>query len=247
MTDAIAHRGPDAEGTVERSAGVFLGHRRLSIVDLAGGAQPMWTRDGQVGVVFNGEIYNHAELRAELKARGCVFETDHSRYRGAAARLPRVGRQLRRAAERHVGLRALDRKRRRLFGSRDRFGKKPLYYFHEGGTFGFRERTARLLEHPACPRILSPLSLQEVLRLRLRPGAALDLRARLEAARRALVFATISPRASCASGATGSFVLEPDERLAHEGLEPLRGGNPRHARARRRSAGSCPMCRSASS
>ena len=65
MTDAIAHRGPDADGHwVEENAGVFLGHRRLSIVDLSGGAQPMWTADEQIGVVFNGEIYNHAELRA---------------------------------------------------------------------------------------------------------------------------------------------------------------------------------------
>jgi glycosyltransferase involved in cell wall biosynthesis len=62
----------------DESAGVFLGHRRLSIVDLAGGAQPMWTRDGQLGVTFNGEIYNHGELRTELKARGCEFATDHS-------------------------------------------------------------------------------------------------------------------------------------------------------------------------
>src|ERR1700749_152577 len=79
MTDAIRHRGPDAGGHwVEESAGVFLGHRRLSIVDLSGGAQPMWTADGEIGVVFNGEIYNHAELRSELKAQGCQFVTDHS-------------------------------------------------------------------------------------------------------------------------------------------------------------------------
>src|SRR5471032_3225524 len=79
MTDAIRHRGPDAEGHwSDAAAAIFLGHRRLSIVDLAGGTQPMWTRDGACGVVFNGEIYNHAELRAELKARGREFQSDHS-------------------------------------------------------------------------------------------------------------------------------------------------------------------------
>ncbi len=70
MTDAIQHRGPDAEGAwTDHTAGVFLGHRRLAIVDLSGGAQPMWTRDDDIEVVFNGEIYNHADLRAELQRR----------------------------------------------------------------------------------------------------------------------------------------------------------------------------------
>src|SRR3954464_1173766 len=64
MTDAIRHRGPDAEGHwAEEDAGIFFGHRRLAIVDLSGGAQPMWTADAAIGVTFNGEIYNHAELR----------------------------------------------------------------------------------------------------------------------------------------------------------------------------------------
>src|SRR4030095_6611495 len=79
MTDAIRHRGPDAEGHwSDKDVGVFLGFRRLAIIDLSGGAQPMWTRDGEVVVVFNGEIYNHLELRAELTERGCEFVTDHS-------------------------------------------------------------------------------------------------------------------------------------------------------------------------
>ena len=79
MTAAIQHRGPDSEGLWhDGKTGVFLGFRRLAIIDIAGGAQPMWTRDGQLGVVFNGEIYNHAELRAELIALGHEFATDHS-------------------------------------------------------------------------------------------------------------------------------------------------------------------------
>ena len=77
MTAALAHRGPDDSGLwVERN--VFLGHRRLSIVDLTGGHQPMSTQDGDLTVTFNGEIYNHAGLRAELKKQGHVFQTDRS-------------------------------------------------------------------------------------------------------------------------------------------------------------------------
>ncbi len=79
MTRALAHRGPDAEGCfIAAKEGLHLGHRRLSIVDLSGGAQPMSTADGEFSIVFNGEIYNHAELRAELQAAGHIFHTDHS-------------------------------------------------------------------------------------------------------------------------------------------------------------------------
>ena len=162
MTAAIAHRGPDADGHwVDESAGVFLGHRRLSIVDLSGGAQPMWTRDGQLGVTFNGEIYNHAELRAELKARGCEFTTDHSDTEVLLHGYREWGEAF---VERLNGMWAFviyDRAKQRLFGSRDRFGKKPLYWFKEGETFAFASELPALLQHPNCPRNLSPLSLKK--------------------------------------------------------------------------------------
>src|SRR4051794_25127721 len=79
MTRALAHRGPDGEGYYEDTdKRVFLGHRRLAILDLAGGAQPMWNEDATVGIVFNGEIYNHGELREQLERLGHVFRSDHS-------------------------------------------------------------------------------------------------------------------------------------------------------------------------
>src|SRR4051812_29616723 len=80
MTRALGHRGPDGEGFYEDTEGrpVFLGHTRLAIVDLAGGYQPMPNEDGTVLVVFNGEIYNHADLRSQLLARGHVFRSHHS-------------------------------------------------------------------------------------------------------------------------------------------------------------------------
>src|SRR5437763_604076 len=79
MNAAQASRGPDAENVYhdpERS--VFLGHLRLSILDIDGGTQPMWTPDGKLGIVFNGEVYNHQDLRKELRALGATFITDHS-------------------------------------------------------------------------------------------------------------------------------------------------------------------------
>src|SRR5919197_1410589 len=79
MTDALAHRGPDDEGLwCDEARQVFLGHRRLAIIDIGGGHQPMWTPDRKLCVVFNGEIYNFAELRRELEKLGCIFFTDHS-------------------------------------------------------------------------------------------------------------------------------------------------------------------------
>jgi asparagine synthase (glutamine-hydrolysing) len=162
MTDAIRHRGPDAEGHwCEKDAGVFLGFRRLAIIDLSGGAQPMWTRDGEVGVIFNGEIYNHLELRAELTERGCEFVTHHSDTEVLLHGYREWGDAF---VERLNGMWAFviyDRARHRLFGSRDRFGKKPLYYFHEGDTFGFASELPALLEHPSAPRNISPLSLKK--------------------------------------------------------------------------------------
>src|SRR3954466_13811645 len=79
MNAALVHRGPDDEGIwFDEASRVFLGHRRLAILDIAGGHQPMWNENYTIGVVFNGEIYNHVELRALLEMRGHVFRSDHS-------------------------------------------------------------------------------------------------------------------------------------------------------------------------
>ena len=166
MTARIAHRGPDDAGHwSDEITRVHLGFRRLSIVDLATGAQPMWTHDcancGRLGIVFNGEIYNHAELRAQLVALGHRFHTDHSDTETLLHAYREWGDGF---IERLNGMWAFviyDPARRLLFGSRDRFGKKPLYYFHEGATFGFASELPALLEHPSCPRSISPTALQK--------------------------------------------------------------------------------------
>ncbi len=159
MTGRLVHRGPDAEGVFETpEAGVFLGHRRLSIIDLAGGAQPMSTADGQAVIVFNGEIYNHADLRRELQAKGHMFLTDHSDTEVLLYAWREWGPGM---LDRLNGMWAFaifDKTTNTLFLARDRFGKKPLYWFHRQGTFGFASELTALLEHPSAPRNQSDIA-----------------------------------------------------------------------------------------
>lgn len=157
MTGRLAHRGPDADG-FHVDGPVHLGHRRLSILDLSGGCQPMTTADGQLTVVFNGEIYNHAELRRDLVAAGHVFQTDHSDTEVLLHGWREWGEGL---LDRLNGMWAFalhDVTRHVLFLSRDRFGKKPLYYFSTPGVFAFASELSALRLHPAAPRKESALA-----------------------------------------------------------------------------------------
>lgn len=171
MTRALAHRGPDAEGLwSDAASAVFLGHRRLSIIDVGGGSQPMWTRDGTLGVVFNGEIYNHADLRKELQAAGRVFQSDHSDTEVLLHGYAEWGTSL---CERLDGMWAFviyDRKENRLFGSRDPFGKKPLCYHRDGRGFRFASELSGLTEHPAVSRELCETALQKYFAYGYIPG-----------------------------------------------------------------------------
>ena len=148
MTDAIAHRGPDADGCWT-SAGVGLGNRRLAIIDLSdAGRQPMTNEDGTIVLTYNGEIYNFAELRAELEAAGHVFRshTDtevvvHAYEEWGLEALPRFNGMF--------GFALWDEPRRRLVVARDRFGIKPVYYTRAGSAFLFGSEIKSFLEHPA--------------------------------------------------------------------------------------------------
>jgi asparagine synthase (glutamine-hydrolysing) len=162
MTDRIRHRGPDADGfLIEPDNGVHLGHRRLSILDISGGVQPMHTQDGALSIVFNGEIYNFAELRAELTSAGYEFQTDHSDTEVLLHGYRHWGHALTSRLNGMWAFALYDRSRREVFFSRDRFGKKPFFYFSSGDCFVFSSELHSLQEHPSVPREIDPRALRK--------------------------------------------------------------------------------------
>ncbi|MGD8387552.1 MAG: asparagine synthase (glutamine-hydrolyzing) [Desulfobacteraceae bacterium] len=162
MIRALVHRGPDDEGRYcEREEAVFLGHRRLSVVDLSAGAQPLWNEDHTVAVITNGEIYNHRELRKELEGLGHRFTTDHCDTEVLVHGYETWGAQM---VERLNGMWAFviyDSRERRIFLSRDRFGKKPLYYTKQGEVFAFASELSALSLHRAVRSDLDWLSVKK--------------------------------------------------------------------------------------
>lgn len=160
MVAAVAHRGPDGEGILE-DRGVWLGHRRLAVLDLAGGHQPMRNEDGSVAVVFNGEIYNHAELRVELERLGHRFRTDHSDTEVLVHGWEAWGEALPARLNGMFAFAAYDAPRRLLFLARDRFGEKPLYYARHAGGFAFASELSALARHRDVSTTLDDAALQK--------------------------------------------------------------------------------------
>jgi asparagine synthase (glutamine-hydrolysing) len=164
MTDAIAHRGPDASG-FHVAPGIGLGHRRLSIIDLSTGDQPLSNEDGTVWTVFNGEIYNFADVRAELAAKGHRFRT------GSDTEVIVHGYEEwgEHCVERFRGMFAFaiwDARARRLVLVRDRLGVKPLYYAAlPGRGVVFGSELKALVEDPDVPREWSPEAIDAYLTL----------------------------------------------------------------------------------
>ena len=157
MSAALARRGPDGVGSwIDPTTRVHLTQRRLAVIDLATGDQPMWNEDGQIGVVFNGEIYNHAELRRELSARGHQFRSHHSDTEVLVHGYEEWGDGLPLRLNGMFAFVIIDRARGKLFAARDRFGKKPFYYTATRGLFAFASELTALLEHPAVPREIDP-------------------------------------------------------------------------------------------
>ncbi len=161
MTQAIAHRGPDDSGFyVDEWAA--LGHRRLSIIDLSGGHQPLFNETGSLCIIYNGEVFNHASLRPELELAGhryashCDTETILHSYE-------EYGED---CVQRFRGMFAFaiwDKDRRVLFCARDRLGIKPFYYFWNGRLFTFASEIKALLEHPEISPALETSLLPEYL------------------------------------------------------------------------------------
>lgn len=155
MCDAMVHRGPDGSG-VWTDHGVGLGHRRLSIIDLDGSPQPMHSLDGRAVIVFNGEIYNFRELRAELEQAGARFRTDGDTEVILAA-WQRWGPSCLDRLHGMFAFALFDIDKRQLFLARDRFGVKPLYLAHlSDGSIAFASELKGLLAHPLLRRRVDP-------------------------------------------------------------------------------------------
>ena len=162
MQAALMHRGPDDEGVwIDRENGIFLAHRRLKVIDPSGGAQPMWSADNSTAILYNGEIYNHSELRKDLEREGVRFASDHSDTEVVLYGYRRWGDAV---VDRLNGMWAFaiyDKSRRRLLLSRDRFGEKPLYYARTQSTFVFASELGGILRHPSVSHEIDPLGVQK--------------------------------------------------------------------------------------
>jgi asparagine synthase (glutamine-hydrolysing) len=164
MTDLLRHRGPDGEG-FHTEPHLGLGHRRLAIVDLAGGAQPMATGDGRIVVSFNGEIYNHAELRSALEALGHVFRT-RSDTESILLGWRAWGLGMLDRLDGMFAFALWDRERGELLLARDRLGEKPLHYARTpGGGWAFASELAPLLALPGVARGMNHAALEDFLAL----------------------------------------------------------------------------------
>ncbi len=168
MTDSMVHRGPDDEG-FHLADGIGLGARRLSIIDVSGGHQPISNEDGSLVVVFNGEIYNHRELRTRLETQGHRFTTRsdtevlvhlYEEYGDASVHL----------LQGMFAFALWDAKRRRLLLARDRLGIKPLYYTTAAGAFLFASEVKAFLPYPGFRVDIEPGALDLYLALQYVPG-----------------------------------------------------------------------------
>jgi asparagine synthase (glutamine-hydrolysing) len=167
MQDILIHRGPDDEGEYirpldDKGPFVFLGHRRLSIIDLTGGHQPLSNEDRTVWVIFNGEIYNFKELREELKGRGHQFQT-HSDTEVIAHAYEEYKENCFRYFNGMFAIAIWDEKENRLILARDRLGKKPLYYSLINEAFVFASELKAIMAYPSFPRVVDPVSFMKYL------------------------------------------------------------------------------------
>ncbi|MCH7677738.1 asparagine synthase (glutamine-hydrolyzing) [candidate division KSB1 bacterium] len=188
MCDVIRHRGPDDEGWITKG-NYGIGMRRLSIIDLFTGRQPISNEDDSIWIVFNGEIYNHVELRNKLIKKGHKFQTKCDTEVIVHA-YEEYGEECPKKLNGMFGFAILDLKKQILFLSRDRLGIKPLYYYHDSKKFAFGSELKSILQVPNIPRevdlraldlfltfeyIPSPYSIFQGIR-KLPPGHSLTLK-----------------------------------------------------------------------
>lgn len=205
MLDALAHRGPDGEG-IEQEAGAAFGHRRLSIIDLEGGRQPLVNASGTLWLVCNGEIYNYREIRADLEQRGYRFATG-SDCEVILALYEHHGDALLEHLRGMFAFALWDRPRRRLLAARDHLGQKPFYYTSDGRSFAFASEIKALLALDPGLRELDRQALDQYLALRLvAPPLSMFRRVRKLPPAHKLVY----------EGGTGRVTISPYWRLDYE-------------------------------
>ncbi len=166
---ALRHRGPDGGG-VFRGEGAALVARRLAILDLPGGEQPLVSDDGRSAIAFNGEIYNVRELKRSLEAEGIRFRSDHSDTELVLRLYETRGLDALSELNGMFAFAILDGRKRKLVAARDRFGIKPLYFTQAGGRFALASELRTLLRVPGLVRELDRESLSHYLTLRFVPG-----------------------------------------------------------------------------
>ena len=168
MMDKIVHRGPDALGKYVDN-NICLGFRRLSIVDLADGDQPMFNEDGSLVLVFNGEIYNHAEIREELISLGHTFKTSHSDSEVLLHGYEQYGAELVKKLRGMFAFVIYNKNDGTLFGARDMFGIKPFYYTFQGDSFIFGSEIKSFLLHPEFKKEMNEQALSHFLSFQYSP------------------------------------------------------------------------------
>jgi len=168
IANRIAHRGPDAYGAFVQD-GVGLAHLRLSIIDLAGGDQPMGNEDGTIQIVFNGEIYNYKDLRKKLISRGHRFRTA-SDTEVLVHLYEEFGPEFVHELRGMFAFALWDSVRERLVLGRDRIGQKPLYYYHDQEKLLFASELKAILAYPGIPRELNIEALDDYLAFGVVPG-----------------------------------------------------------------------------
>lgn len=154
MLHSIAHRGPDAS-TFQKFEEVILGHRRLSIIDLTTGDQPMFNAKKNLCIVFNGEIYNYKELQKELIAKGYTFSSS-SDTEVILNAYDCYGRKCLNLLNGIFAFAIYDLKNKELFLARDHFGVKPLHYYFQNGIFAFASEQKAILQLPQISAELNP-------------------------------------------------------------------------------------------
>ncbi len=193
MGDAIAHRGPDGEG-IFQSRNLGMIHRRLAIIDLEGGNQPIANEDGSINVVFNGEIYNYPELRDRLIGKGHHFRT-HSDTEVLVHLYEEYGESLVQYLRGMFAFAIWDEPKRSLLLARDHVGQKPLYVYRDHEKLVFGSELKAILAHPNIDRTVCPAAIEDYLTFGVIPGARSIFQKvqRLPAAHTMLVEADCTP------------------------------------------------------